>query len=83
MIDVVQDGVTGLLVAQGDTTALARATAALLDDREMAARMGAAARKLVEDHYDNTIYMERLAAMLESLTHRRPVANEACPVMRG
>lgn len=42
--EVVRDGVTGLLVPPGDAAALAQATAALLDDPDRAARLGAAAR---------------------------------------
>ncbi len=67
VVDVVQDGVTGILVPAGDVQALARATATLLRDRELAGRMGKSARLLVEEHFDNTVYLERLGAMLESL----------------
>ena len=74
VVDVVQDGVTGILVPPGDPRALARATATLLDDGALAARMGAAARKAVEEHFDNTIYLQRLGSMLESLASRNASA---------
>ncbi len=83
VIDAVEDGVTGLLVPPGDARALARATATLLDDPERAFRMGAAGRKLIEEHYDNTVYLERMSAVLESLVRRPRAALEACPEIRG
>ncbi len=42
--EVVVDGVTGLLVAPGDEDALAAAITRVLDDRELGARLGDAAR---------------------------------------
>ena len=41
---VVRDGETGLLVPEGDSGALAAAMARLLDDRDLAARLGTAGR---------------------------------------
>jgi glycosyltransferase involved in cell wall biosynthesis len=72
VVDVVQDGVTGILVPPGNATALTRATATLLGNRELASQMGQRARLLVEQHFDNSIYLERLGKMLNSL------ANNAC-----
>lgn len=72
VIDVVLDGVTGILVPPGDSEALARATGRVLDDTGMAARMGEAARCLVREHFDNTIYMNRLGNMLQSLVLHEP-----------
>lgn len=42
---VIEDGVTGLLVPEGDAAALAGALARLLGDKSLAARLGAAARE--------------------------------------
>lgn len=67
VVDVVVDGVTGLLVPPRDAEALASATSALLTDPERATRMGRQARKVVDEHFDNTIYLNRLGSMLESL----------------
>jgi glycosyltransferase involved in cell wall biosynthesis len=67
VVDVVQDGVTGLLVPPDDPESLARAVAALISDRVLAARMGESARMLVREHFDNSIYLQRLGTMLESL----------------
>jgi glycosyltransferase involved in cell wall biosynthesis len=46
--EVVEDGVTGLLVPPCDPHALARATLEILGDEELRARMGAAGRRRVE-----------------------------------
>lgn len=54
---MVEDGVNGRLVAVGDVGAFAAAIAGLLAAPEVAARLGAAARRTVEDRYT----MERVA----------------------
>lgn len=43
IVDLVDQGVTGLLVAPGDPPALSRALSTLVNDRERAAAMGRAA----------------------------------------
>jgi glycosyltransferase involved in cell wall biosynthesis len=43
--DLIEDGETGLLVPPGDSEALAGAMALLIEDRELRARLGAAARE--------------------------------------
>jgi glycosyltransferase involved in cell wall biosynthesis len=69
VVDVVQDGFTGILVPPADAKALSSATLKLLQDRELAARMGANARSLVEQHFDNAIYLERLGNVIRSLAN--------------
>jgi glycosyltransferase involved in cell wall biosynthesis len=49
--EVVADGVSGLLVAPGDTATLSRSLRRLLLDRELAARVGAAARETVRARF--------------------------------
>jgi glycosyltransferase involved in cell wall biosynthesis len=67
VVDVVVDGVTGLLVPPRDSTSLAAATRLLLTDRALAEKMGRCARRIVEEQFDNRIYLERLASMLNAL----------------
>lgn len=61
--DVVRDGAHGLLVPPRDPRALARALARLDDDRHALARMSAACRSRVREHYT----VERLARDLRAL----------------
>ncbi len=56
----VDDGTTGLLVPPGDRAALEAALARLLDDRPLAARMGAAGRARAEAVFDNEVVVTRL-----------------------
>jgi glycosyltransferase involved in cell wall biosynthesis len=55
--DLIEDGVHGLLAPPGDAAALAQALERLLADRELAGRLGAAARerRLAELSFDNTV----------------------------
>ena len=53
--EAVTDGVSGLVVAQGDAAALAHALARLLDDQALAARLSATARRVVEQRFDSRV----------------------------
>ena len=63
------DGETGLLVPPGDSGAIAAAVARLLDDRELATRLGGAARALISTRFSveqmvrstEDLYMDLLA----------------------
>jgi glycosyltransferase involved in cell wall biosynthesis len=62
----VRDGQTGLLAAAHDLSGLAAACAALLDDRDLAARMATAGRTHVLSRYT----VERLVQDHDRLYHR-------------
>ena len=49
--EAIVDGVTGVLVPPADSPALANAIVHLLDDRRLAAHLGAAARARIVDHF--------------------------------
>jgi glycosyltransferase involved in cell wall biosynthesis len=51
-VEYIQDGLSGLLATPGDARDLARALGAVLSDRELAGRMGAAARQRIWDEFD-------------------------------
>jgi glycosyltransferase involved in cell wall biosynthesis len=61
--DIVEDGVTGLLISPGDKDGLARALSLLLSDPALRRRMGVAARAVVEEGYTP----QRIVPMIESL----------------
>jgi glycosyltransferase involved in cell wall biosynthesis len=50
--ELIDDGVSGVLVPPGDPAALAAAMAKLLDDRQMRLTLGTAARRVVEARFD-------------------------------
>lgn len=50
--EIVEDGTSGLLVAPRDPVALADALSSLLADAQLRARLGAAARKRIEERFD-------------------------------
>jgi glycosyltransferase involved in cell wall biosynthesis len=61
--ELVEDGVTGLLVAERDPSALARAIERLLGNEYLARRLAAAARRRIEESFDlqqNVAQLRRL-----------------------
>jgi glycosyltransferase involved in cell wall biosynthesis len=65
--DVIEDGVTGVMVPPGDARALRRAILRLLDDPAERARLGANARAAVEERFSLDVYAASLAGHLEEL----------------
>jgi colanic acid/amylovoran biosynthesis glycosyltransferase len=62
--ELVEDGVTGLLVPERDPAALARALTRLAEDRNLGVRLAGAARERVLADYDRGVTTRRLAALL-------------------
>ena len=65
--DLVEDGVTGLLVNPGDPAALAGALAELLGDRERRAEMGFKGRERRRSEFDIDVTVERIEQLYEEL----------------
>ncbi|HET9221027.1 MAG TPA: glycosyltransferase family 4 protein [Roseiflexaceae bacterium] len=63
--ELVADDRNGLLVAPHSPEALADALAALIDDRERRARLGAEARRTVVEHFDLRAAARELAGLFE------------------
>jgi glycosyltransferase involved in cell wall biosynthesis len=61
--EVVEDGVTGVLVPPGDSVALADAISSLLQDPQRCQAMGAAGRRRAEEHFD----LSRTAAAIADI----------------
>ena len=66
-IEIVDDGVTGLLYPPGDADAAATAVKSLLDDPERASRMGAAGRDRVRDSFEAERQTAVLAQAIEDV----------------
>jgi glycosyltransferase involved in cell wall biosynthesis len=64
--DYVIHGVTGLLSPPGDPNALATNVRALLDDPDMRARMGVAARAFAETKLDRASFEERVSGLVHA-----------------
>jgi glycosyltransferase involved in cell wall biosynthesis len=67
--EIVTDGETGLLVEPGDESSLAEAMARLLDDDQLAERMGAAGRVAVRDKFSYQDYYSAYHAMVRKVCH--------------
>lgn len=61
VLEVVQDGVSGLLVAPDEPAQLAQAVLTLLTDEPRRAEMGRAARRIAEERFDADAWCERLS----------------------
>jgi len=76
--DMIEDGVSGLLVPPGDETALTAAIVALLSDPARRSALGEAARERVAAHFTLSEQASRLTALIEegfgapcgAVTHR-------------
>jgi len=66
VLEVVDDGVTGVLVPYADEAALAGAIVGLLNDDDRREAMGRAARLLAEQRFDADLWVERLLALYRS-----------------
>jgi glycosyltransferase involved in cell wall biosynthesis len=64
--DTIVDGLTGIYVPPGDPQALRAAITRALDDPAMAARLGAAARKFIEEHAGLDLFVARTVAALKT-----------------
>jgi colanic acid/amylovoran biosynthesis glycosyltransferase len=80
--ELVEDGVTGLLVTPGEPSALAAAMARILDDDALAAELTRSARERVERSFSLAGEAERLGDLFaESIAgtgDRRPVRGQPC-----
>ena len=70
--EVVDDGVTGLLVPVRDAPALAQGIGALAGDGHRRAAMGSAARRKAEAQFDDRTVVAKTLAVYERLLARGP-----------
>jgi glycosyltransferase involved in cell wall biosynthesis len=69
--EVIDDGVTGVLVPPGEPGALADAIAALLEDPERRRAMGAAASRHIEEKFSWRVCAEKTAGLYEDVLAKR------------
>ena len=69
--EVVEEGVTGLLVPSRNAEALARATSRLLEDRELATRLGRAGRARVVERFSIQDMVKHTEQLYQGLLRRR------------
>lgn len=75
ILDLVRDGVEGILVDPDDTTSIADALVRVLSDREVAVRLGAAAReRYAEWHSTPEEFATRLRALVDATVGSRGAA---------
>jgi glycosyltransferase involved in cell wall biosynthesis len=72
--DIIEDEVTGLLVPPGDPRALAGAIARLLADRALAARLGEAGRRHIQQEFSEPAILPRYARLYADLLADAPPA---------
>ena len=64
--ELIEDGVSGLLVRPGDTVALADKIELLLKDAPLRTRFAAAGRKVIEERFDRRVNVAQLKALLQA-----------------
>jgi glycosyltransferase involved in cell wall biosynthesis len=68
--EVVEDGVTGILVAPGDATACADGLQRLVADSSLRRAMGTAARRRAEERFSLRLQVDRLLALWADVLSR-------------
>jgi glycosyltransferase involved in cell wall biosynthesis len=71
--EVIQHGVTGLLVPENNAPALAEAIALLINDPEKAENLGKAARNSVQKHFTLNVMSENYTRLLLALYQQKKV----------
>jgi glycosyltransferase involved in cell wall biosynthesis len=66
--ELVEDGVSGLLVPPRDPGALAESVARLLQDHELAARLARAGQQRVRRDFSTEVRLDRIEALYAELT---------------
>ena len=76
MVEVVEDGVTGLLAQPGDQASLEACMNRLIEDAALRERMGAAARRRFEQRFHADRVAQQVLAVFLDTAERWQVANE-------
>jgi L-malate glycosyltransferase len=71
LVEIVQDGETGLLAAAADAEALARAAEQLLSNPELCRTLGTRARRRVLEHFSLHSHVQKLADLYDDVLARQ------------
>jgi glycosyltransferase involved in cell wall biosynthesis len=71
VLEIVQDGVSGLLVPMGDPDAMAQALKHLLENPDKARAMGKAARHRVQENFTIELTVQRVQAVYDEIAQRQ------------
>lgn len=77
IVDIIQDGQTGVLVKPGDTAELSRAILQLLANADERARLGGNARRQALERYSWDRYVEHLETVYKQVLEKVPVGRQA------
>jgi glycosyltransferase involved in cell wall biosynthesis len=77
--EVIEDGVSGVLVPVRDVSAMAAAVGELLANAGLRVRMGAAGRAVVVDRFEQGAYAERVVAAYAAVLSRATMASRPRP----
>ena len=69
MREYIDDGRSGLLVPPGDSDGLRRAIDRVLNDRDLAEKLGSTARKAVQDRFNTVELCRQLAEIIKEVVH--------------
>ena len=81
IVEAIRHDETGLIVPQRDPLAIAEATARLLDDATLAARLARAARALIESEFDARLQAAQLEVLMPGRAAEPIRAEQAAPAM--
>jgi glycosyltransferase involved in cell wall biosynthesis len=78
--EVIQHGISGLIVPPGDTEALAAAVRSIASDPERAQQMGRRARDTILADFGEDVMVDRMAAIYADLVQPKTQASQGTPV---
>jgi len=76
IVDVVEDGKTGILIPPGDSTALAKAMIILLENGDLRIMMGRAGRAKIDSKFSAQTMVSQIKDVYEELLRRNPIKEE-------
>ncbi len=78
-VDIIQDGVTGIYVPQGDSEAMRDAIQTLWDDPERCKKMGRAAREFIVKHHNLEQFVAAIKDELNQVMGLKSVRSQTVP----